>query len=177
MRQLDYIAHHGILGQKWGVRRFQNKDGTLTAEGKNRYGKDEASARKFVYDNGVSMFTNRRKYEWGYESTDDGKKMMSKIDELAGKAADAYDAGNNKAGDKYTNELDKLTDEYDINVGKYVSQKMMDAYGDNIAKVEDNTYKEVEKMVFDKYGENDPYWVDDMMQDVDLYKETLRKKH
>lgn len=30
------IQHHGILGQKWGVRRFQNKDGTLTAEGKRR---------------------------------------------------------------------------------------------------------------------------------------------
>lgn len=30
------LAHHGILGQKWGVRRFQNKDGSLTAEGKKR---------------------------------------------------------------------------------------------------------------------------------------------
>lgn len=32
------LRHHGILGQKWGVRRFQNKDGTLTEEGKKRYG-------------------------------------------------------------------------------------------------------------------------------------------
>ena len=32
-----YLAHHGILGQKWGIRRFQNKDGSLTAEGKARY--------------------------------------------------------------------------------------------------------------------------------------------
>ena len=31
-----YLAHHGIKGQKWGVRRFQNKDGSLTAAGKNR---------------------------------------------------------------------------------------------------------------------------------------------
>ena len=30
------LAHHGILGQKWGVRRFQNEDGTLTAAGKKR---------------------------------------------------------------------------------------------------------------------------------------------
>lgn len=28
------LYHHGILGQKWGVRRYQNKDGSLTAEGK-----------------------------------------------------------------------------------------------------------------------------------------------
>lgn len=30
------LAHHGILGMKWGVRRYQNKDGTLTATGKKR---------------------------------------------------------------------------------------------------------------------------------------------
>ena len=35
----NYLAHHGIKGQKWGIRRFQNEDGTLTPEGKKRYGK------------------------------------------------------------------------------------------------------------------------------------------
>ena len=33
------LAHHGIRGQKWGVRRYQNPDGTLTEEGKRRFGK------------------------------------------------------------------------------------------------------------------------------------------
>lgn len=33
-----YLAHHGIKGQKWGIRRFQNPDGTLTHEGRLRYG-------------------------------------------------------------------------------------------------------------------------------------------
>ena len=33
------LYHHGILGQKWGIRRYQNPDGTLTEEGKRRYGK------------------------------------------------------------------------------------------------------------------------------------------
>ena len=32
-----YLAHHGIKGQKWGVRRFQNPDGSLTNAGKKRY--------------------------------------------------------------------------------------------------------------------------------------------
>lgn len=31
------VCHFGILGQKWGVRRYQNSDGSLTAEGKERY--------------------------------------------------------------------------------------------------------------------------------------------
>lgn len=34
-----YISHHGVKGQKWGIRRWQNLDGTLTAEGKQRYEK------------------------------------------------------------------------------------------------------------------------------------------
>ena len=33
----NYIQHWGILGQKWGVRRYQNEDGTLTEEGRLRY--------------------------------------------------------------------------------------------------------------------------------------------
>ena len=41
--------HHGILGMKWGVRRYQNEDGTLTAAGKRHKAKlDERSMKKDV---------------------------------------------------------------------------------------------------------------------------------
>lgn len=47
---LNYLAHHGILGQKWGVRRYQNEDGSLTSAGRKRYGvgKPDAEAQSFV---------------------------------------------------------------------------------------------------------------------------------
>lgn len=34
----EYLAHYGIKGQEWGKRRFQNEDGSLTPEGRKRYG-------------------------------------------------------------------------------------------------------------------------------------------
>ena len=36
--QSNYLMHHGILGQKWGIRNYQNPDGSLTEAGRKRYG-------------------------------------------------------------------------------------------------------------------------------------------
>ena len=45
----NYLAHHGIKNQKWGVRRFQYEDGTLTPEGIIRYRKSvEKNKRKQI---------------------------------------------------------------------------------------------------------------------------------
>lgn len=45
----EELYHHGVKGQKWGVRRFQNKDGSLTTKGRNRYnGMSYKKAEKIV---------------------------------------------------------------------------------------------------------------------------------
>lgn len=44
-QDLNELFHHGIKGQKWGTRRYQNEDGTLTEEGKKRYGKDDTNKK------------------------------------------------------------------------------------------------------------------------------------
>ena len=54
IRDEEYLAHHGIKGQKWGVRRYQNEDGSLTDEGKQRYNIKKDS-------NGVSYGTAKTK--------------------------------------------------------------------------------------------------------------------
>lgn len=61
----NYIMHHGIKGQRWGVRRFENPDGTLTDAGKRRY-RDAISSRVDAARNKVRQTREdiqRAKYE------------------------------------------------------------------------------------------------------------------
>lgn len=52
--QSDYIKHHGIRGQKWGIRRFQNKDGSLKPAGEKRYYDDNKKSTSGEKKKGLS---------------------------------------------------------------------------------------------------------------------------
>ena len=61
----EYLAHHGTKGQRWGVRRFQNSDGSLTAAGKLRYsvGNGGRSIRKKVDPKSAEKLKKRQAKE------------------------------------------------------------------------------------------------------------------
>ena len=72
----DHLEHHGILGMKWGVRRYQNEDGSLTALGKDRYngGINPGPAKK--NKNATTEYTRaRRPKDAVYDSESDTWKM------------------------------------------------------------------------------------------------------
>ena len=71
----EYLCHHGIKGQKWGIRRFQNPDGTLTVTGKQRYYKDD----KTLNEEGHKALAKESKKLARYEKGADRGKQVRKF--------------------------------------------------------------------------------------------------
>lgn len=67
---MEYIAHYGIRHMKWGVRRYQNPDGSLTDAGKKRYRRDsgrlvklnESYKQKQIKANKAYQKADRKRY-------------------------------------------------------------------------------------------------------------------
>lgn len=154
----DYLQQSGILGMKWGVRRFQNKDGSLTEEGKKRYyalrdaekqyyktysNQDKKALTKAQnrYDQ-ARMWISPKKYRDSVMGKGAGKKLKE-ADNILWEARKDVE-GNRKVQNRYMdpaiNELFK-NDEYkpmSKNELKAI-RKQIHAYGDE--QVYDLMYK------------------------------------
>ena len=101
------LQHHGIKGQKWGVRRFQNRDGTLTSAGKSRQlsGKSEQQKES----------ENRKRYDARNRGTLTDAQLRKKIERL-----------------QMEKQLRKLTEE-EINPGRAEAKRVLSQIGTKVA--------------------------------------------
>lgn len=56
----DELYHHGVKGQRWGIRRYQNPDGTLTEAGKRRYANSDGSFNREKYQRDRDKLSRRQ---------------------------------------------------------------------------------------------------------------------
>lgn len=77
IRHDDELQHHGIKGQRWGQRRFQNPDGSLTERGKKRYNKEVEKLK-----------AEEKKIKEAEKVAATKKKTQAKLDKLDAKKAE-----------------------------------------------------------------------------------------
>lgn len=121
----DEIKHHGIKGQKWGVRRFQNKNGSLTSAGKKRYNDDEYDEERERLEQEVAARrgvkyvrkTKKEREDEDAENERQEKERRSKEDAAYKRTEDKMKEIDKKLQAKYdfnsSDDVDKYYKEYD----------------------------------------------------------------
>ena len=98
-----YLAHHGILGQKWGVRRYQNPDGSLTAAGRKRYAIDsDGKIRKLSSSERRAVAKADKKRA---EALEKARKARAEKAEYNKQKKEAIKSGDASKVEKYFNDL------------------------------------------------------------------------
>lgn len=100
------LSHHGIKGQKWGVRRFQNKDGTLTAKGKKRYADDSENIKNMSNDE-LRARINRLRNEQRYSELTRKHSNLSDVLDLVEDGSGVASKGANTAKEGLSLRLSK----------------------------------------------------------------------
>ena len=139
----NYLKHHGILGQKWGKRRFQNEDGSLTPEGRARYLQERTSSSGQKYyelsKKGFKRFrkgtdgVNDKDLDMARENEAFKNHVFASSNESSFVAAHNFNSRlqdiNNKFEKKYGKEAFK-TDKYT----KYIGQEWKKTMGSQLLK-------------------------------------------